>query len=453
MKSSNTILDKARSLIGRVMKAGADEADAYVEEMSNLTISVNEGYVEQLEQATSKGLGLRVIKNGKMASSHTSDFADASLENLLQETMSLVKYTDSDECHHLPDAKLCGRISDDLDLFDPSLAGMSVEAKIDRAREVENAARDADPRVTKFRSTRYADGRGSAHLITSHGLELSSEETYAYLVTIPVAEADGEKRMGHWFTVARHLNDMLKPADVGRIATERACAQLGAKPMKGGTFPVVFDQMTAASILGWLTGAISGSLVYRRGTFLLDKLGSRIASPLVTIVEDATIPRGLGSAYFDGEGIRPWRKEIVSNGILNTYLFDTYYACKTGNTPTANAQRSYSSPPHISTFNLYLEKGTSAPEDIISSVDQGLYVTGLMGSGLDMPTGHFSVGVKGFWIENGKRTVPVSEMTMAGNVLDLLQGIEAVGTDLEPLNSTYAPTILVSNLALSGAGS
>ncbi len=452
MQPDDTMKEMARTLVHRSIKAGGDEADAYVERLSKLSVSVKDGAVEDLQQSTSKGLGLRVFKDGKTAFSFTSDFSASATAKLVDETLALIKYTDSDPCHHLPETALCGRFDEDLDLYDKELADLDIEAKIDLAKRAEQAARDADARVTKFRSTRYADGRGSVHLVTSKGLELSNNETYAYVVSTPVAEENDEKRMGYWFTVARHFRDLLSPEEIGRIATERACAQLGAKPRPGGTFPVVFDPLSAARLLEWLSRALSGSLVHKRGTFLVDKLGEQIASPHVTVVEDATLPRGIGSAYFDGEGVRPWRKELVTKGILSSFLFDTYYACKTGNRPTANAQRSYDSTPRIATFNLFLEPGTKSPDEIVSSVESGLYITGLMGSGLDTPTGHFSVGVKGFWIENGQKIAPVSEMTAAGSLLDLLKGIIEVGNDLDPLDSTYAPTLLVEGLALSGKG-
>lgn len=206
----------------------------------------------------------------------------------------------------------------------------------------------------------------------------------------------------------------------------------------------------SASIIRNIFGALNGDRIYKRQSYLADKLGEQIASPLVTIIDDGTIPRAVGSAPLDGEGLPTSRKLVIDRGALRRYFYETYTANKVGTEPTGNAQRGYSSTPYIGSWNFYMENGTDSPDEIIATVQEGLYVTRMMGFGLNMATGDLSRGAMGLWIENGKLSYPVEQATIAGNMLDILRGIEMVGNDLKLISSTCAPTIKVKEMTVSG---
>jgi PmbA protein len=315
----------------------------------------------------------------------------------------------------------------------------------------EAAARDSDPRITSSEGASFDSGSHTVVYAASNGFSGSYRSSSASLSAVPVASENGSMQRDYWYTAQRHLARLDSPESVGKTAAMRTLRRLGARQVSTCRVPVVFDPDMAASLLGHLAGAASGGSLYRGTSFLLDKIGERIAPDFVHIDDDGTIPRGLGSKPFDGEGLATRRTPIVEGGVLKNYLFDTYSARKMNARSTGNASRSVADSPHVSPTNFFLRAGTVAPEEIIRSVRSGLYVTGLMGFGVNPVTGDYSRGASGLWIENGELTYPVEEITIAGNLLAMFADIEMVGTDLVLRRGISAPTIKIREMTVAGS--
>jgi len=268
---------------------------------------------------------------------------------------------------------------------------------------------------------------------------------------VPVAERDGQMERDYWYTSGRGLSDLLPPDQVGRIAAARTLRRLGARKVPTCEVPVVFDPETAADLLGHVFRALSGYSVFRNATFLKDRVGDAVASPLLTIVDEGRRRRGLGSRPFDGEGLPTRRNVPLESGVLRYYLCDAYSARKIGARPTGNARRGIAGGPGVGAGNLCFAAGTTPPETLIAEVERGLYVTDLIGFGVDLVSGDYSQGAVGHWIENGHLVHPVHEVTIAGNLKDMLRDVDGVGTDLEFRGSVAAPTLRIRRMTVSGS--
>ena len=287
-------------------------------------------------------------------------------------------------------------------------------------------------------------------LVLSSGFSALQRGTYAALSVAPVTEDEGgKKRRGHYWTAHRHAAQMEDPVAVGREAARRTVAKLGPRKVATCEAPIVFDPDVARSIVGSFAGCILGGALFRKSSYLLEREGTQVASSLVTLVDDPLIPRAPGSRPFDGEGLRSRRNVVVENGVLRSFLFDSYSARKLGRESTASASRSGGSI-GASTSNFIVQAGTLAPEAILAGTQRGLYVTDLMGFGFNPVTGDFSRGAAGFWIEDGKLAYPVSEVTISSTLDAMLKGIDAVGNDLNLRTSTVAPTLRVASMTISG---
>jgi PmbA protein len=286
--------------------------------------------------------------------------------------------------------------------------------------------------------------------VTSHGF--SGEyggSTFGHSVT-PVAAQNGSMQRDYWYSSNRKFSRLESPQRVGEKAAQRALRRLGARKIKTCECPIVFDPEIAASLLRSLSSALSGYSLYKGASFLIGKLGTKIASDLVTVIDDGTLPGALGSRAFDAEGLPTRKKTIVEKGELRSYLLDTYSGKKLGMPSTGNASRSVGEPPGVAPSNLYLAQGTHSPEEIIGSVKAGFYVTELIGFGINLVTGDYSRGAAGLWIENGELSYPVEEVTIAGNLKEMLQNIEMVGSDLELRGRIAAPTLKISQMTVAG---
>ena len=267
----------------------------------------------------------------------------------------------------------------------------------------------------------------------------------------PVATANGGMQRDFWYARSRHLAELEDPVAIGKRAADRTLRRLGAKRVKTQEAPVIFESTVAVSLLGHLAGAVTGQSLYRGTSFLLGRLGDTIASPLMTVVDDGRLMRGHGSRPFDAEGLPTRRTVVVDQGVLTSYLLDTYSARRLELTSTGNAARSIGDSPSASPTNFFLQAGTHTPEAIIASVERGLLVTELIGFGVNPVTGDYSRGAAGLWIEHGEIVHPVEEITIAGNLLDMFRDIEMVGNDLEFRGSMAAPTLKIRNLTIAGA--
>ncbi len=439
----------AQELLRSARAAGASAADLLVAEGTEFSVTVRKGEVETLTEAGSKALGLRVFVGRRTASSHTSDFSWPALQRLVEETVGMARATGEDPAAGLPD-ELTPPEEVDLGLFDPSPAELPTEERIERARRAESVALET-PGIVNSQGASWGQGEGRVLLANSLGFLGGYRTSSVSLSVVPQAERDGRMERDYWYTSGRGLSDLQSPEEVGRIAAERTLRRLGARQVPTAEVPVVFDPETAAEILGAVFSAMSGYAVFRNATFLGDRMGQTVASPLVTVVDDGRRPRGLGSRPFDGEGL-PTRLNVpLERGVLRHWLCDSYSARKIGARPTGSARRGVGGSPAVGAGNLYFEPGSSSPEEIVGGVERGLLVTDLIGFGVNTVTGDYSQGAAGHWIEHGRLLHPVSEVTIAGNLARMLQDIDAVGNDLVFRGSAASPTIRVRKMTLSGS--
>jgi PmbA protein len=438
------------SVLKRAIERGASAADGFVIEESQGSASVRMGEVETVTHARDQRLSLRVFSGRAAAAASTSDFSRDSLERLVDEATMLAKVTAEDPHAGLPDpAELIGR-APDLDLEDAGGDELTPERKIELARACEAAALESDPRITNSEGAEYHDRRTRYAYATSHGFAQGYATTSFGVSVSPVAAQNGEMQRDYWYSTARKRARVEAPAAVGRVAARRALRRLGARKVKTTEVPVIFDPETAASLVRSIASAASGPSLYRRASFLLDRLGDKIASPLVTIVDDPLIPGGLGSRPFDGEGLATRRTVLVDEGVLQSYLLDSYSARKLGLASTHHATRDGSGV-SVGTSNLMLLPGRETPEELIASVKQGFYVTELIGFGVNGVTGDYSRGAVGQWIENGALAFPVEEVTVAGNLLEIFAAIEGVASDLALRDRTVSPTLKVGRMVVAGS--
>ncbi|HET8578734.1 MAG TPA: TldD/PmbA family protein [Methylomirabilota bacterium] len=444
------MLDLLADVLSRATQKGATAADAFAVEDQSFSAEVRLGQVDTVQHAREQHLSLRVFSGHSVAAASTSDFSRESLDRLVDEAVSLSRITSPDELSGLPEASELARSLPALDLSDPSGHDLSPEEKIELARRCEAAALESDPRISNSEGGSFADARVRYAYASSHGFRGAYETSSFSLSASPVAAQNGEMQRDSWYHATRKRARLDAPEEIGRIAAARALRRLGARRVKTAEVPVIFDPETAASLLRHIAGALAGPALYRQASFLLGKLGESIAAPAVTIVDDGTIPGGLGSRPFDGEGL-PIRKTIlVDKGMLASYLLDTYSGRKLGLPSTHHAARDGSGV-SVSTTNLYLAPGQASSDELIRSVKQGLYVTELIGFGVNGVTGDYSRGAVGLWIENGELAYPVEEITVAGNLLDMFHAIEGIGNDLRFRDRTVAPTLLIGRMTVAGA--
>jgi len=442
--------DLALDIVKKAQAAGAEEAEVYLSHGRESEVTIRLGEIEILKSAGSRGLGLRVFLGNRLGFAYTSDFTKETIDEFVRRTIALSNETTVDEFNGLPKVSMSGKIPE-LDLFDPKLADINTDWKIKTAIQMEKSMMAYDKRITNSDGASVYDGDYTVVLANSHGMASSYAGTYCYLTCSAVADdTDGKKQTGGWYSVKTHFDALDDPDEIAHIAAERCVRQIGAVKEKTRKCPVVYDQVTAGSLIGSIAGAINGDSIFKRSSFLVDKLGEKIAADNVTIVDDGTMARALGSSPFDGEGVPTERRAVIENGVLKSYLYDTYTARKAGTKTTGNAQRGYTSTPSIGTNNFYLAAGKHSPEDIIRSIPDGLYITRMMGFGANTVNGDYSRGASGMWIKDGELAYPVEEMTVAGNMADMLKNIEMIGSDLTFRGSTNSPTIKLSEMTVSG---
>jgi PmbA protein len=437
-------------LLKQAMRRGATAADAFVVEEQSFSAQVRLGQVDTVKHAREQHMALRVFVGKSVAAASTSDLSGEAMSRLVDEAVSLARVTSPDEMAGLPEAGELASQVPDLDLSDPHGHDVAPEEKIELARRCEAAALAADARVTNSEGGDFADRRARYAYATSHGFSGEYRTSSFSLAVSPVASQNGEMQRDSWYHVTRKRARLDAPEEIGRIAARRTVRRLGARRVKTAEVPVIFDPDMAATLVRHIAGAASGPSLYRRASFLVGKLGERIAAPSITIVDDGTMAGALGSRPFDGEGLPVRRTVVVDQGVLRSYLLDTYTGRKLGLPSTHHAARDGSGV-GVSTTNLYLAAGGQDPADLIRSVKSGLYVTELIGFGVNGVTGDYSRGAVGLWIENGELAYPVEEITVAGNLLDMFHAIEAVGNDLVFRDRTAAPTLLIGRMTVAGA--
>jgi PmbA protein len=446
----NDARELATDLLDRARRAGADQADLIIGESTEFSVTVRKGEVETLEEAGSKALGIRIFVGQRTATVHTSDFSRSALQKLVEEGVGMARVTGEDPASGLP-AVLEPAQDLALGLADPDLPRFPTEERIEWARRAEAAALSYDPAMTNSQGGSFHLGTGFVLLANSMGFMGHYDTTTVSMSVAPVAERGDEMERDHWYTVGRSIRDLDSPEEVGRIAAERTLRRLGARKVPTQQVPVVFDPETSGELLGTVFPALSGYSVFRNATFLKDRIGEEVASPLLTMVDEGRKPGGLGSRPFDGEGLRTRKNVPLERGVLRYYLCDSYSGRKIGAPATGTARRGIAGGPGVGAGNLYFEAGTTPPEDVVGEVPQGLYVTDLIGFGVNLVTGDYSQGAVGVWIENGKLTHPVHEVTIAGNLKEMLKDVDAVGTDLVFRGSVASPTLRIRKMTVSGS--
>lgn len=447
----NDLKRVAVDLVGRAIDMGAEEADVCIQSGRESQVVARMKNVESVKEARSRGYGIRVFKNKQLGFCFSSDFSAVGMREAARRAVDLSAEATRDEFNGLPESKR-DFVPPDLDLYDAEVETISMEWKIDACLRMERAMFDYDRRVVNSEGAGFYDGDSTTIIANSNGACHDYKSSYCYLMCRPVAGEDGRMQAGWWFSFKRYLAELDRPESVGRKAAERAVRMLGARVPSTARAPVVFDRMTGTSALESLLDAVDGDAVFKKASYLTGRLTEQVASPIVTLVDDASIKRGIASAPFDGEGLPTGRREIVSGGALESFMYDVYTARKSGRQSTGNARRDSSSLPSIGSYNFYMEAGPSSFDDIIGSVKSGLYLTGIMGSGVDPVTGDYSLGASGIWIENGELAYPVEGITVASNMIEILENIDMVGNDLEFMGPVSCPTFRVSEMIISGAG-
>lgn len=447
--AENSLEQIAVDLVERAVRAGATSADVVVREAEEFSTSVRLCKVESLKEAASKALGLRVFLGARSATSFSSDFSAQSLGRLADRTLAMARATSEDPASGLPEPGWMGHHAGDLELFCADIAQLSTDDRIGLARRAEEAALAVDPRIRNSEGAWFEASLGTKAYANSLGFAGGYRSSYCAVSVAPIA-GNGSMQRDYWYSVARSAQGLEAPEAVGRKAAERALRKLGARKVPTCRVPVVFDPETARSLLGHVFEAVRGDAIYRSASFLAGQLNQRVASDRVTIIDDGLRPGGFGSRPFDDEGIPSATTPVIEKGVLQSYLLNCYTARKLNLRTTGNASRSVAGPPGVGPKNFYLAPGPHSPQEILRSVKNGLYVTELIGFGVNIVTGDYSRGAGGMWIENGELAFPVEEMTIAGNLAEMLTHIEMVGSDLEFRSALAAPTLLVSGLAVAG---
>ncbi|HWM86564.1 MAG TPA: TldD/PmbA family protein [Kofleriaceae bacterium] len=443
--------EQAQRVVQLAIKAGADEAEVQVSDGSELTAKVRLGQPELVQEAGSRGLGLRVFRERRQSVTYTSDLRPHALERFATDAVALARLSEPDELHRLPDADQLARDLPDLDLYDASSEGLDAAEALARALRGEKAALDADKRVTNSEGATYSRVLGAMAFASSGGFAGGYMGSYSSLTVEPVCDDEGgKKRNGYWWTAARFASALEEPEAVGAEAARRTVAQLGSRKVDTCEVPIVFDTEAGRAIVGMVFSVANGSSFYRKSSYLIGREGEPVASPLVTIEDDPRIPRAPGSRPFDGDGLATRKNVVVEKGTLRTVLCDVYSARKLGRESTASAGRGTGSSPGPTTSNFIMRPGEVTRDQLIAGTERGLYVTSMMGFGFNPVTGDFSRGASGFWIENGELTFPVSEITISANFDDLLKRIDMVADDLVLRSSTSCPTFRVSSMTIAG---
>jgi PmbA protein len=441
----SALTDLAQRLVGAAQRAGADAADALAVRSVSLGVEVREGAVEESERSEGDDLGLRVFIGHRQAVVSTNDIK-ADISQLAERAVAMAKVAPEDHFAGLADPELLARTTPDLDLLDTALP--SVGELEERAHRAEAAALDVKG-VRKSGGASASAGIGGMVLITSTGFRGSYLTSGQSLSMMAIAgEGTGMER-DYDYTTALHGCDLESPAKVGRTAGERSVERLNPRKVDSKRVPVVFDRRIAGSLVGHLAGAINGSAVARKTSFLRDKLGQRLFEPGIRVMDDPLRKRGLRSRPFDAEGVAVKPLAVVDDGVLASWFLDCATASELGLVTTGHAQRGVSSTPSPAASNLNLSAGAVSPDELMADIAQGFYVTSLIGSGVNQVTGDYSRGASGFWIENGKRSYPVSEVTIAGNLLDMFRSLSPAN-DLEYRFGVDAPTVRIEGLTVAG---
>jgi len=432
--------DLVQNVIAQARQLGADGVEAGVSIDAGLSVTVRLGETETLEYHRDRGLGLTVYFDHRKGSASTADFEPESLRATVKAACDIARYTSSDPCAALADAARLATVIPDLDLYHPW--PISAEQAIGLARECEDAARGVDARIVNSEGATLSSHAGLRVMGSSHGF-LGGYKTSRHSIGCAVVGGQGEEmQRDHWFFAARDHHDLETPAAVGRKAGERTIQRLGTERLTTRRVPVVFAADVAGGLFGNFISAVKGGNLYRNSSFLVDHLGKQVFPGFMHIHEQPLLKKALGSAPYDHEGVATQARDIVSGGILQGYVLDSYAACKLGMPTTGNAG---------GVRNLTIDPGGKDLPALLRAMDTGLLVTELIGFGVNIVTGDYSRGVAGFWVEGGEIRYPVDAITVAGNLRDMFLGIVEVGNDVDLRGNIRSGSVLIERMTVAGA--
>jgi PmbA protein len=440
--------DFASDVANRAVKRGASAADVVIRERTEFSVAVRVGEVEKLKQSTDQGLGLRVLIDGRQASVSGSDFSPDAISTLIEEAVELARLTSPDDTAGLPDSQELATTIHNLDLYDEAIVSLSTEEQIEMALRAERAAQAYSNQIINFDGGGFDSGRGLAILANSLGFAGEYRATSCSLASVPVAAEDGKMQRDYWYDERRKLSEMDSPEVIGVMAAKRTLRKLGGRSVPTQAVPVVLEPTMARDLLGDIFSAASGESIFRKASFLVGQLGEKIANERLTVIDDGTMVRGLGSRPFDGEGLPTRQTVVIRSGVLESYLLNAYTARKLGLKSTANAGRGLTGAPGVQAGNLYILPGPHSQDEIIKSVSKGILITELLGFGVNIVTGDYSRSASGIWIENGELSFPVQGVTIAGNLKEMLNSIEMVGNDLDFRGRVVSPTLLIGSMTI-----
>lgn len=450
MLDSGKALDAAQRALAAARRAGADCADTIVIGEASQSVTIRMGVLEDATRSEGVELGLRVFVGARSAQVSASDFSEPTLAETAERAVAMARLAPEDPFAGLaPDALLASAPLAELDLFDPAAADLAASRLRAMAEAADEAALGVDG-VTSSEGATAAAGTTVVVLATSHGFAGIQKGSSVSVSAVAIAgEGEGRQRDHDW-TDAHHLADLVAPKAVGRTAGERAVARLCPARLPTAPMPVVLDRRVAASLLGHLAAAMAGPALARRASFLLGREGERLFRPGITVIDDPLLPRGRRSRPFDGEGLPTRRTLLVADGVLGAPMCETASARQLGRQPTGHASRGVSGPPGVATTNLWLEAGRHSVADLIADIRLGLLVTELIGMGVNGLTGDYSRGASGFAIRDGRVAEPVTEMTIAGNLLDMFRALEPAD-DLLFERAVNSPTVRIDGMMVAGA--
>ncbi len=442
-------LDLAQIAVRSAVDAGATSADALLVESRGTSVRVRDGETEKVQDSHSRSLGVRAFVDGRVGIAYTNDATEGAVRIAARRAAALAEVSADDPNAGLPDPSELGSLDAELDVVDAGAAAWTADAWRELGLAAESAAR-ADERITQSEGARAGGVTSHIAIANSAGFagERSRTDCYVYVSVFATGEK-GERQRDGYSSAAAHLSDLESAGDVGREAARRAIQRCGYRKPPTGAFPVILSPDVARDFAHTLADAVSAAAVFRRGTFLADSLGETVGSSALTLVDDGTLPRRQGSRAFDGEGVRSRRTVLFDAGRLASWLADSYSGRRTESSTTGNASRGTTGSPGVGTSNLVLAAGDRTPEQVIGDVPQGLYITELFGMGVNLAAGSWSRGGGGLWIEDGKLSYPVQELTVAGDLRTMLKGVAETANDLTWHGSTAAPTTRIDGLTVA----
>lgn len=439
--------DLTEKLVKKCISLGADAAEVFLESDRNLSVNVLNGEIETIEESSSQGVGFRVFVGGKMGFSHCNDMSNNALEDTISKAIAFAKLSTPDENNILTDNREITMIAD---LYDAGIAAEPMDKKINMALELEKLAKKY-PGITKSSGAGYGEAETEVFIANSNGLSKTFKSSGCSLGVSVVAEKDDQKNTGGESCSKVFFADLKPLEEIASTASKKALELLDPVMIKTQRAAVIFDPDVARALLGGIITAINGERVLQGASFLKDYLDKPFASPLLTLVDDGTLARSLGSSPFDGEGVPTRKLTLVDKGVLKNFIYNTKAAKRAGVKSTGHAVRGgFNSLPGIGTHNVYVMKGDQTRNEIIAATKTGLLLLEVTGYGIDAVSGNFSGGASGLWIENGEIVHPVKGVTIAGRAFDILSSIDMMGNDLEMDRTNASPTFRVAEMQIGG---